>query len=110
MTEDDGIKRIDITEFRETGFLQETNRLFFHPLGLSLETLTEEDGTEHLGGIWDYRDDPEGMVFGMGMDADKAERVYDELAFHAQARIKLFGAIIQPLDKPVTDDDDGDNE
>ncbi len=31
------IKHIDIKEFRATGFLQESNRLFFHPHGLALE-------------------------------------------------------------------------
>ena len=57
------IKRMDITEFRELGFLQEVNRRFLHPLGLALEVVLEPDGTEHLGGVWDYRDDPEGMIF-----------------------------------------------
>lgn len=58
------IKRIDIKEFREQGFLQEANRLFFHPLGLALEIVQEDDGSECLGGVWDYRNDPEGMLFG----------------------------------------------
>ena len=31
------IKHMDIKEFREQGFLQEANRLYFHPLGLALE-------------------------------------------------------------------------
>lgn len=34
---DDNINRIDIKEFRELGYLQEVNRLFFHRLGLALE-------------------------------------------------------------------------
>ncbi len=54
------IKRIDIKEFREAGYLQEANRRFFHPLGLALEITRHEDGTETLSGVWDYRDDPEG--------------------------------------------------
>ena len=58
------IKRIDIKEFRTKGFLQEVNRQFFHPLGLALEVIIDEDtGNETLGGIWDYRDDPEGIFF-----------------------------------------------
>ena len=60
---DKEIKRIDIKEFRELGYLQEANRLFFHPLGLALEIVQEEDGSERLGGVWDYREDPEGMAF-----------------------------------------------
>ena len=71
------VKRIDIKEFREKGFLQEANRLFFHPLGLALEVIiNEEDGSETLGGVWDYRDDPEGMFFGAGMaKLDRAEAI-----------------------------------
>ncbi len=57
------MKRIDIAEFRDRGFLQEANRRFFHPLGLALEVIVEKDGTCTLGGVWDYRDDPEGMFF-----------------------------------------------
>lgn len=88
---DDEIRRMDIREFRELGFLQEANRLFFHPRGLALEIVGEEDGTERLGGIWDYRDDPEGIVFTESPDAEKAERVAEEYRRHAAARTELFG-------------------
>ena len=65
MAESTQPKRMDLTEFRNEGYLQEVNRQFFHPLGLALEVVMEEDGTiSRLGGIWDYRDDPEGMFFG----------------------------------------------
>jgi hypothetical protein len=30
------MKKMDIGEFLEKGYLQEANRLFFHPLGLAL--------------------------------------------------------------------------
>ena len=63
-TSDDDIKRMSVKEFREKGFLQEANRLFFHPLGLALEVKNVDTPEECLGGIWDYRDDPEGMLFG----------------------------------------------
>lgn len=54
---------MDIKEFREIGLLQEINRLVLHPIGLALEVEIFEDGTERLGGIWDYREDPEGIIF-----------------------------------------------
>lgn len=87
MTEE--IKRIDIKEFREKGFLQEVNRQFFHPLGLALEVvINDEDGTESLGGIWDYRDDPEGVFFGQDMiSADKAEHVINLKSSKIETRI-----------------------
>lgn len=71
------IKRIDLNEFKNEGFLQEVNRLFFHPLGLALEVIVDEDGNvEKLGGVWDYRDDPEGMFFtNNSLSTDKIERV-----------------------------------
>ena len=88
------IKRIDIKEFREKGFLQEVNRQFFHPLGLALEIIIDwpenmkklesidpklyeeqkekfhnnpsnhPDAVYKLGSVWDYRNDPEGIFYG----------------------------------------------
>jgi len=71
------IKRIDIKEFREKGFFQEVNREFFHPLGLALEVIkNDETGEETLGRIWDYRDDDEGMFFSSAMiSKDKINHV-----------------------------------
>lgn len=92
------IKRMDIKEFREEGFLQEANRLFFHPLGLALEVKVEDDGTETLGGIWDYRDDPEGVAFGPDMiDPEKIQKVEAEKKRHHGARHEMFrtGSAIQ---------------
>lgn len=91
----DEIRRINITEFRDLGFLQEANRLFFHPRGLALEVVVEDDGTERLGGVWDYRDDPEGMAFGDPIDAEKAARVKAEFDRHVEERTRLFGDPIQ---------------
>jgi hypothetical protein len=96
----DDVKRIDIKEFREFGFLQEVNRQYLHPLGLALEIVIEEDGTEHLGGVWDYRDDPEGMQFGGSLDADKAERVGELLLEKSKTRMALLGYVIQPVGEP----------
>ena len=59
------VKRMDIKDFRKFGFLQEANRLFFHPIGLALEVIVDDETEEErLGGIWDYRDDPEGILYG----------------------------------------------
>jgi hypothetical protein len=61
----DNIKRIDIKEFREKGYLQEVNRQFLHPLGLALEVKMDDDGNETLGGVWDYREDDEGIYYNL---------------------------------------------
>lgn len=58
------IKKLDIKEFREKGYLQELNRRFLHPLGLALEIIIDnETKEESLGGIWDYREDKEGIYY-----------------------------------------------
>lgn len=59
---------MSIEEFRSVGFLQEANRLFFHPRGLALEVVIDDDGCAHLSGIWDSREDPEGIVFADALD------------------------------------------
>lgn len=44
----------------------------------------------HLSGVWDYRDDPEGMAFG-SVDPDKRERVREEQSKHQYRRNIIFG-------------------
>ena len=90
------IKRIDIKEFRERGYLQEVNRRLLHPLGLALEVVQDEDGTEHLSGVWDYRDDPEGIYFSDATDLEpKARSVTAELDARSPARQAALGYVIQ---------------
>ena len=93
---DEKIKRIDITEFRKLGYLQEVNRQFFHPLGLALEIVINDDGSEKLGGIWDYRDDPEGILYGDTPDKDKAEFIMIKMTEKLHYRVKKFGWALQP--------------
>jgi hypothetical protein len=99
------IKRIDIKEFREKGYLQELNRRFLHPLGLALEIVREDDGTEKLGGIWDYRDDEEGIYYDLAnSDEERIERfslneqfVFNEMMKRSDKRSELFGSNIEPI-------------
>ena len=90
-------KYMSIEAFRQFGFLQEANRLFFHPRGLVLEAVVNEDGTETLGGVWDYRDDAEGIVFADAPDGVKADMVEAERSMHDSARIVLLGQAIQQV-------------
>jgi len=69
------VKKIDIKEFRELGFLQELNRQFLHPMGFALEVVVDKNGNETLGGIWDYRDDKEGIIYDLeNSDEKRLER------------------------------------
>ena len=93
------IKFIDIKEFREKGFLQEVNRLFLHRLGLALSIQINKDGTESLGGIWDYREDPEGIHYGEGMlSPEKAANIRTIRDEKARNREEILGFDIQPIE------------
>jgi len=92
-------KKMDIEEFVEFGYLQEVNRRFFHPLGLALaadkprqyDLVTKKrlpDGEMELCGVWDQRDDLEGILFDK-VDVEKAERVTGEMKKRRAARRAL---------------------
>lgn len=96
------VNYIDIKEFRELGYLQEVNRLFLHPLGLALEVVVDsETGECKLGGVWDYRDDPDGIVFGnddgsydlewLARAQAKEHFILDELMKRSVARNAMLG-------------------
>lgn len=104
------IKRMTPKEFREQGFLRELNRQFLHPLGLALEIIAPDaeeiaagnDYPERFGGVWDYREDPEGMAFDESMvNTDQARE--QAAAIEALRRSKLavrrerLGFEIQPI-------------
>lgn len=92
------IRRMPVSVFRALGYLQEVNRLFLHPRGLALEVVIKEDGTEAFGGIWDYRDDPEGIIFvGAPPSAHQARIVEAEYRRHAEYRSAMFGSPVQPI-------------
>ena len=74
------IRYMPVKEFRREGYLQELNRQFLHPLGLALEVIVEDDGSETLGGIWDYRSDPEGIRYAEIDLAPLARRVQENWA------------------------------
>jgi len=99
------VKRIDIKEFRESGYLQELNRRFLHPLGMALEIRQESDGTETLGGVWDYREDEEGIYYDLvNSDNERLDKfhkneqfVFDEMMKRSEKRSEMFGSNIEPI-------------
>lgn len=93
----DKIKRADIKELRKFGYIQEINRQFLHPLGLAIEVVIEKDGTERLGGIWDLRDDPEGLYY-IQLNKSKMRRVKREQRNRAKIRQEKLGFVIQKKD------------
>lgn len=93
-------KYLDIQEFTDFGYLHEVNRRLLHPLGLALEVVVEDDGTHRLGGVWDYRDDPEGITFAPDtLDPAKVARVQAEIEKRWVERVNIAGYWEQPVPK-----------
>jgi hypothetical protein len=126
------VKYVDITEFREKGYLQEVNRRFFHPIGTALEIsifkwyegflyhivsafkmLIPGTRKEEITGVWDYRENPEGMYFDFAHMHDscnplritqallKEMNIEAEIFGRRKIREKMFGNYIEPI--PVVD-------
>lgn len=104
---------LDPQEFIDAGYLQEANRLFFHPLGLALEwvpgdTFLWRDSEDRLAEervmqcrVWDERDDPEGIRFAEPLpDHVKADAVARQHVERRQAREDALGYWIQPVEQP----------
>ena len=97
------VRYMDLGEFQRLGFLQEINRRFLHPCGLALEIRRDGDGGPwRLAGVWDYRGDPEGILYRAedlaGPDARRnVEAVNAEIRRHAAARHQAAGGVVQPV-------------
>lgn len=82
---------LDLKEFVDGGYLQEVNRTVLHPLGLALAVDIADDGTYSLGPIFDSRDDLEGVVFRDGVDPEKEQNIFSEMALRYGPRINKLG-------------------
>jgi hypothetical protein len=99
------MKYFDIKEFREKGYLQEINRQFLHPLGLALEIKIDDNGIEALGGIWDYRNDKEGIYYDVKNSNQTRKNNFEKKFNYIDSeskrigdnRLKSLGFIIEPL-------------
>lgn len=94
------IPEMDLDEFKECGYLLEVNRRFFHPLGLALFIMYDNDTGQPLRlGVFDLRYDPEGCIFDQFTQQEKeiAGNIEREWQEHAAIRQKKLGFVIQPL-------------
>lgn len=91
-----GPDRMNVREFRELGLLQEINRRLLHPMGLALDVAIERDGSESLGGVWDYRDSRVGVRFDFEPDVAKASSVDALFESHRAERERRYGWHVQP--------------
>lgn len=99
----DTMGMMDIKEFVNKGYLQELNRQFLHPLGLSLTTSVDpETGRYILGGILDKRCFPEGWCFDQKSlnvqgSVDKVMHIAKEFRRRKIARKQKLRYFIQPV-------------
>jgi len=57
-------KMVPVKDLLDTGLLFEINRRVLHPLGMALAVSIDDDpGEAIIAGVWDCRDDPEGIRF-----------------------------------------------
>lgn len=98
------VECMDPKEFREKGFLQELNRQFLYPLGLAIE-MNIVNGVETLGRIWDYRNDPEGLLYPEEVgEAEEFKGKMKNVKVLKEARVRtrqqLLGFVVQFEEKP----------
>lgn len=90
---------MNIHEFQKLGYLQEINRQFLHPLGLSLVIKIDDQGNKDLHAINDHRDDAEGVMFKPRMlDKKKADFIAREMDKRGKIRLSQHGFILQPIE------------
>ena len=105
---DDHLTKMDLREFWEFGYLQEVNRMVLNPLGLALMVnVDDETGEVTLEGVWDQRDDPEGIyIHEETLDIDKHLRVMHEIKKRRPGRVKTLGYWMQRVPGVLVGDDD----
>lgn len=93
-------KLMPLEELRNSGYLQEVNRQFFHPLGLALGLEADANGTILRAFVIDNRDDPEGMYFDSltAEEVDRGRRIAADRELRLHARWSALGYIVQPLE------------
>lgn len=93
------LPNLTLEEIRDSGILQEINRLLLHPRGLAMfVVLDAEDGERRLGIYAD--DDPEGWTFVWGEGDGESGAVAKAESFDALLkpdREVALGFVVQPL-------------
>lgn len=103
MAED--IKTTDVRLLLDSGLLFKINLEILHPLGLAMG-MDQNTGAVEL---WDYRDDPEGMIYSDGAYAhglEKLEQFVTEFVNKKlEERQSVLGYTIQPDPNAKSDEE-----
>lgn len=95
-------KMLSMGDFLKLGYLQEVNRQFFHPLGLTLEVRVGDE-ENFYGRVRDLREFPGGACFTkLGGSSDEASAAYiaSQVRDRKAAREARLGSSIQPMEEP----------
>ena len=91
---------LSMEKFIEYGFLQEINRLFLHPSGLSLQVVKDKDD-DHVWNVQiiDKRDQPEDLrLTGANSTLIKKALLVNQIRSNSvQRRVEHLGYDVQPL-------------
>jgi hypothetical protein len=93
------VKTLDLEVLRDDGYLQEVNRLFFHPLGLALAVALPTKAGEPPPSlsVLDAREDLEGFHFIENDLNVKFLRLHNISRLRRVARVNKLGYWVQPL-------------
>ena len=96
------LKRMEVREFVEAGYLQEVNRQFFHPHGLALAVEFKDGVPQRLAYIIDAREDPEGYIFEnlTPKEAERGRAIVAEQERRLAVRRERLGFGVQELPHP----------
>ena len=94
-------KSLSLNEVRDLGILREINRQLLHPMGIAMFVDMDATGSV-FAGFYDYRDDPEGMVY-TESSPEKAETFQSLFEEKREVREKTFGWHVQPSNMGVSE-------
>lgn len=86
----------------DTGLLFEINRSILHPLGLALAVELDEKGDAQFSEeLWDFSDDPEGIIFSAESFLEGEKKIVEFMARvgaeRMEAREKSLGYLVQTV-------------
>lgn len=87
----------------DSGLLFAINNQLLHPFGMAIAIKINDDDTKEFGGIWDYRSDPEGLLYDdetLKSGIEKLEKFMEEFGTDKlQQRMDSLGFIVQEPEK-----------
>ena len=89
--------KLSVMEFRDLGYLQELNRQFLHPLGLSMEVMLDPLTGEERLEITDCRESTSSPILAE-LDPFKTRLIRDEIRQRYGPRTRELGHWVQPAD------------